>query len=1122
MGVIDGNDIIKDDHLANAIKNAEKYLDITKQTTAAIVEEAKALRDLVAVNPMKGAKDFTAMAAALRESTKAVKEYNSVQEKSRKVQKEITVATAAETKAKIEKQEQTKKLNTLLREEIALEDKQIGTLKKLAIESNRLRRERDNLNLETAEGVKRAKEINQQLDLNNQKLIAFSDANKRAKLNVGNYTESINKARIGMLNLASAFGIATGVYAFTSALRGAFNIISENEDAFASLSAITGLTGEKFEVFRTAITNTASELKVSSTEVASAAEKIASAQPKLLESADALAGVTKEAITLNKAIKGDLTETSMALVGVMNQFGYGAEEATRVINVLAAGSKAGAATVNQLNESMIKSGSVAKLQGLEVEELTGAIETLGEKAIFGADAGTALRNILLKMGGIDALPKKAIAELEKYGVDTEIVGDKTLSFSERLKELSKIAGDSTAIMKVFGIENATAATILLNNIDTYDNMTAAVTGTNVAQEQAAINSDTLSNVVKELGAAWDNLVIKWSEGTDVAGGLKDVLRFVTENLETIISWVVKGITVWGSYRLALLAVNKEGTGFLQLLRNMVLPAQKAAGAVGQMAESTKKARIGFAGWVGIMVALLPMLWDAGKAVFSLFNHTQSLDKVTEQLTLEMDKERAKMELLWMEYQNLNGTTEERKKWIDKVNGTYGTTIKNVENEALMIFQLEKAYKAVIAQMEKKLKAQLMEEEYLDLLRRKREAERYKGTSVDPITAFIEGQWNAAELDDINKEIENLRKEMFGDGLLGETGKTLSQRVGGRPTPIEAALGLDEEGKKKIAKDVKDIENIIEELPDGPKFESFLDVEKYYNDIVEFDKEDLLETRDEDLEIQPEDIISKATAAEIKEIYDSITESVNRLSEALQELIQLRVDELDVAIGQKKDRVQMHEERINQFKELAAEGNLTAQQSIKAEEMRVSNLQADIAALEQKKQKLLVINLALQTATNLAEGGDGSAIAKATEQITGMISKIKSFKSGTDQTGRGNVDKDGGFHAILHPDEIVMQKELADPLRARGLDRFDVATYAMAYHDDMINGRAMMGGSFGEVLTLATLNGIRSEVSEMKEELKSLPKKMPVYKQDYDANRQMMVDIIKVDNEINRYFKFIKK
>lgn len=1106
--------------ISKAINQAKEYLEVTKQITAAKVEEAKALKALVAINPMKGAKDYQDMAKALRESTQVVKEYNDIQGKARKIQKEITVATAAETKAKLEKQEQTRKLNQLLKEEIALEDKQIGTLKRLSIESNKLRRERDGLNLETAEGVKRAKEINAQLDINNKKLVQFSDANKRAKLNVGNYTDSINEARIGMLNLASAFGVATGIFAFTSALRGAFNIISENEDAFASLSAITGLTGEKFEVFKTAINDTAEELKVSSTEVAEAAEKIASAQPALLDNADALAEVTKQAIILNKAIKGDLTETSQALVGVMNQFGLEAAAANDVINILAAGSQAGAASVNQINESIVKFGTTADLMNISVEESVGLIETLGEKAIFGADAGTALRNILLKMSSIDVLPDKAQKQLEKYGVNTDIVRDKSLSFEERLRELSKVAKDSTAIMQIFGTENATAATVLLNNLDTYDKMTAAVTGTNVAQEQAAINSDTLSNVVKELGAAWDNLVAKWANGTDVAGGLKDILRFVTDNLEEIIYWVIKGITVWGSYRIALLAVNKEGTGFLQILRNMVMPAKNAAGAIGQMAENSKKVRIGFAGWVAIIVALLPLLIDMGKAIYQAFDRTTSLEKATERLNDEMGKEKDKMQLLFEQIKLTNAGSDDRLKLIKQINATYGTSLQNLEDEALFMHQLEAAYKGVIAQMERKLYQQILEEEFLDALKRKREAEKLiaEGGSAWSLLGLGSAamDFNAAveDIQMLKAEMAKFGFEMSGKGGgFGFAGKH-------KGTPMEEMLGLDSDGKEKLKKDIKDVENIIESMGDGEKFDSILDAYDSFDDEVEFDPEDLTDRQPID-EILPEDIISKATAEEVKDAYDSITDSVNRLSDALEEMIQLRVDEIDTAISHRQDEIQMRNDRISDMKQLAAEGVLTAEQSIKAEEARVSGLQADIQALERKKQKLLVINLALQTATNLAEGGDGSAIVKAEEQVGKLIKNLQSFKVGTDKTGKGNIDKDGGFLAINHPDEMIWEKELSDPFRKMGMGRHDIADAAMmAMNNDMMNGRAMMSGSFADVMTLATLNKISDGQDEIVKAIKNID--IPEYSQNWDAHQKAFVEVVKNNHEIKRYFTFLKK
>lgn len=1093
--------------ISKAIEQAEGYLLVTKEITAAIVEQAKAMKSMVSANPLSGAKDYNQMAAAMKASQSALKEYNKEKANEQKLTKQLNEARDIEVKGRIKLQQATALQKKLLTEEIALENKQLGTLQKLAVANNKLRRERDGLNLETKEGTQRLKEINAQLDQNNTKLKMFSDQMKRDKMSVGGYTDAINKAKFGLLNFASALGVATGIYAFTNALKGAFNVISDNEDAFASLSAITGLTGEKFEVFKTAITNTANELKVSSTDVAEAAEKIASAQPKLLENADALAEVTKQAIILNKAIKGDLTETSLALVGVMNQFGFSGEEAARVINVLAAGSKAGAATVTQLNESMTKSGAVASIQGIKLEELTGAIETLGEKAIFGADAGTALRNIFLKMGSLDSLPIKATKELEKYGVNTAIVTDKTLSLEERLKELSKIAGDSTAIMRVFGTENATAASVLLNNLDTYGKMTDAVTGTNVANEQMAINTDTVSSKIEELGAKWDNLVIEWASGNDVGEDVKDVLTFITDNLEEIIKSVVLGVKAWILYKSTLTLVNNAGTGMFQMFKNLATGAKGAQFSVGTLVK-------GLTGMLGIVAILAPLIWDA-------FTATTALDGATEKYNEAIDEERAKMDLLRVEVVAALGDKAKMEELINRINATYGTTLKNIDDETQMMNQLWEAYKLVNAEMEKRIMKQILEDELTTLFKRKRELET-KGTEWwSTLDSETELQGVEISINQIQQALFKLNSMSDQAGGFGGAGKIGSSELTDEIEETNSAIKGTAGEVKKLGDEVDKIYRKRQRL-EGVDLSQFDPEEKGFlsSDFVQSEYQKYAEAQkalfDEEKRMEEE------RQRQLEEHVKKMGEAAKNLINTLQEINNAKIENIDTEIAQRKTEIQHHEDRVSEMKDLAREGVLTAEESIKAEENRIGNLQSEIQELERQKQKLLTVNLGLQTALNLAESGDPAAITKAFGQVSEFAKGLESFKTGTDKTGSGNVDKDGGSMAIIHPDEMIMQKELADPLRMRGMDRNDVATYAMKYHDDVLSSGAMEYGSFSDILTLATLNGIKQGQEQMKNEIVTAIKGIPESRLNYEPIKKALIESIISDGKVKNYFTYVSK
>ena len=200
-----------------------------------------------------------------------------------------------------------------------------------------------------------------------------------------------------------------------------------------------------------------------------------------------------------------MNDAATALAGTINQFGLQATEANRVINILAAGSKYGAAEIVDLSQSFKVVGAAANAAGLTVEDTAGAIEVLSKNNLKGAEAGTALRNIMLKMQTV-------------LGVDF-----RKNSFSDALDALKPKLTDAAYLSKVFGMENIAAAQFLIKNSDAVAEMTAQVTATNVAQEQAAIRTDTVQQMMARCQARIDDLKIGFFELTGSAGGYATII-----------------------------------------------------------------------------------------------------------------------------------------------------------------------------------------------------------------------------------------------------------------------------------------------------------------------------------------------------------------------------------------------------------------------------------------------------------------------------------------------------------------------------------------------------------------------------------------------------------------------
>ncbi|MHC4316625.1 MAG: phage tail tape measure protein, partial [Planctomycetota bacterium] len=256
---------------------------------------------------------------------------------------------------------------------------------------------------------------------------------------------------------------------------------------------------------------------MSASQTVEAFKLIGSAKPELLANKEALAAVTREAITLAEAAGLELPTAATALANALNQFNLPAEESSRVINALAAGSKFGAAAIPELSEAITKFGVAAASSNISIEESIGAVELLAEKGIAGAEAGTKLRNVFGQLDIAKALPPKAAKQLAKFGVNTDIVSDSTLTLQERLTELSKIQDDATALTFVFGKQNKVAAQAVLQNVDRIAELTEAVTGTDVAIEQAATNVDNLDGSLKGLSSAYEGLILSIESGDGALG-----------------------------------------------------------------------------------------------------------------------------------------------------------------------------------------------------------------------------------------------------------------------------------------------------------------------------------------------------------------------------------------------------------------------------------------------------------------------------------------------------------------------------------------------------------------------------------------------------------------------------
>jgi hypothetical protein len=190
---INKSDLFGDLNLAAEIAALKELLGVVTDLQKEVQKMAKTkLTDVAKID--------ASTVSGMKKLMQAKEDVNKIEEKSNeldkeaiKLKKQLKESEDEQVKAKIRYQEASKAQKAALRDELILSDKQAGTLQKLAAQSRKLRREREGLNLETKKGQDRLKEINKQLDLNNKRIISNSDALKKQRLNVGNYTQSVTE-----------------------------------------------------------------------------------------------------------------------------------------------------------------------------------------------------------------------------------------------------------------------------------------------------------------------------------------------------------------------------------------------------------------------------------------------------------------------------------------------------------------------------------------------------------------------------------------------------------------------------------------------------------------------------------------------------------------------------------------------------------------------------------------------------------------------------------------------------------------------------------------------------------------------------------------------------------------
>lgn len=188
-------------------------------------------------------------------------------------------------------------------------------------------------------------------------------------------------------------------------------VAGDFEQTLSVMGATSGATAAELAAVGQRAKELGSDLTLPTTSANDAAEvmlELSKAGLSVQESMDAAKG----ALQLAAAAQTDGATAAGIMSGALNAFELEATDAVRVADLLAAGANASSASMTDLGQGLQQAGFAFHAAGLPVEDLVTSLAALTNVGLTGSDAGTALKNALMRLMNPT---KKAAGEMANLG-----------------------------------------------------------------------------------------------------------------------------------------------------------------------------------------------------------------------------------------------------------------------------------------------------------------------------------------------------------------------------------------------------------------------------------------------------------------------------------------------------------------------------------------------------------------------------------------------------------------------------------------------------------------------------------------------------------------------------------
>ncbi|QXN71100.1 tape measure protein [Rhodobacter phage RcDurkin] len=325
--------------------------------------------------------------------------------------------------------------------------------------------------------------------------------------------------------------------------------------AFASMTSSATAFGASLQVFRnfqTELTMTAAIANATAQEMGAMADAArefalvttASASDAVMalqslaqagfNTSEAIAGMSG-VLLLSLATMTDVSVAADTLSSTIRAFGLAAADMTRVSNVFVAAMNTSLASMDKLTYSMRQVAPVANVANLSLEQTVAWLDQLYNVGLRGEQAGTALRNVIVRL----ARPTGDAAKiLRQLGISTVDATGNMRDLEDILTELSDANLSEASLAKIFENEALAGAIALMKAAkeqaggatSAYQENLQQITGTTSALEVALKNMSTFDSAMKLLQNALVDL------GITVGEQIAPAVQYVAEAIGSLLEW----------------------------------------------------------------------------------------------------------------------------------------------------------------------------------------------------------------------------------------------------------------------------------------------------------------------------------------------------------------------------------------------------------------------------------------------------------------------------------------------------------------------------------------------------------------------------------------------------------